>query len=213
MTEDIYKQVGYGGVERVGFGRKPGVAVVDFQRAFTDPRFPLGGRPLVERAVSNTATLLNAARAANVPVALCYTAYAISRAAPHWKVPVVPRDFIHGHPCTELEPRIYDPDYDAYFVKTAPSIFFETGAVQYFITERVDTVIVVGCTTSGCIRASVIDAFSYGFRVMVPEPCVGDMDEGPHHANLEDVGKRYADILTLEETLTHIEDYRKSNVE
>lgn len=213
MTEDAYKKAGYAGIERIGFGQKPGIVVVDFQVAFTDGQYDLGGAPLVGRAVENTATLLAAARAANVPVAACYTAYSTSRDVPHWKIPILHTDFMHGHPCTHLDSRIYDPDYDAVFAKTGPSIFFETGAVQYFVKERVDTIIVTGCTTSGCVRASIIDAFSYGFRVAVPEPCVGDQAEGPHFANLEDVGKRYADIVTLEETLAYIEDYRRSNVE
>lgn len=213
MTEDAYKERGYAGIERVGFGRKPGIVVVDFQLAFTDPQFALGGSAMVDRAVENTATLLAAAREAQIPIAACYTAYSTGRDAPHWKIPILHKEFVHGHPCTHLDARIYDPDYDAIFAKTGPSIFFETGAVQYFVKERVDTIIVTGCTTSGCVRATIIDAFSYGFRVAVPEPCVGDMAEGPHFANLEDVGKRYADIVTLEETLDYVEEYRRSNTD
>ncbi|MBV8166836.1 MAG: isochorismatase family protein, partial [Alphaproteobacteria bacterium] len=75
----------------------------------------------------------------------------------------------------------------------------------------VDTVIIVGCNTSGCIRASVVDAFSYGFRVAVPEDCVGDVEQGPHDDNLRDVGRRYADIVTLDQTLAYIEQVRRRN--
>ena len=74
-----------------------------------------------------------------------------------------------------------------------------------------DTAIIVGCNTSGCIRASVTDAFSYGFRVIVPEPCVGDVEEGPHRDNLRDVGRHYADVVTLEEVLDYIEQVRRRN--
>ncbi|MEL7029238.1 MAG: isochorismatase family protein [Pseudomonadota bacterium] len=210
MSEDPYSAVGYG-ANQIGFGERPGVVVVDFQTAFTDPQYPLGGQPMVMKAVENTATLLEAARRAGAPVASCYTAYSSARDAPRWKIPAVVNEFHHGHPCTELEPKIYDRAYDAVFCKTGPSIFFETGTVQYFIKERVDTLFVTGCTTSGCVRASVIDAFSYGFRVMVPEPCVGDVDEGPHRANLDDIGKRYADILTLEDSLAYFDEVRKRN--
>jgi len=207
---DSYQATGFG-ASRVGFGERPGIAVVDFQTGFTDARFPLGGRPMVERAVANTATLLAAARAARVPVASCYTAYSSAQDAPYWKIPAVLNAFRHGHPCTALDPRIHDPAYDAVFCKSGPSIFFQTAAVTFFVKQRVDTVIVAGCNTSGCIRASVIDAFSYGFRVVVPEPCVGDVEEGPHRDNLRDIERRYADVVTLEEALAYLEEIRRRN--
>ena len=196
---------------RIGFGERPGVVVVDFQLAFTDPRFPLAGSAHVQRAVDNTAILLKAARAARAPVAACYTAYTSAREAPYWKVPAVTNDFRHGWEGSKLDPRIHDPDYDAVFCKAGPSIFFGTSVHQFLLKERVDTLIVTGCTTSGCVRATIVDGFSHGFRVMVPEPCCGDQSEGPHHDNLRDVGRRYADVLTLEETLTWLDEVRTRN--
>ena len=201
----------YGGGARIGFGERPGVVVVDFQLAFTDPRFPLGRSEHVQRAVDNTAILLKAARAASAPVACCYTAYSSERDAPYWKVKAVTEEFRHGWEGAQLDPRIHEPAYDAVFAKAGPSIFFGTPVHQYFLKERVDTVIVTGCTTSGCVRASVIDAFSHGFRVMVPEPCCGDMDEGPHHANLRDVDRRYADVLGLDAVTDWLDEVRKRN--
>jgi maleamate amidohydrolase len=208
---DAYELAGYQAGAKIGFGEKPGVVVVDFQTAFTDPQFPLGGSAHVARAVENTAILLKAARAARAPVANVYTAYSSERDAPLWKIPTVVNDFHHGKPGQDLDARIYDPAYDAVFCKTGPSVFFQTAIVQYFVKERVDTVFVVGCTTSGCVRASVIDAFSYGYRVMVPEPCVGDMDEGPHRDNLRDVGRRYADVIGMDETLDYFDQVRRRN--
>jgi maleamate amidohydrolase len=205
---DAYDSAGYGAGKRVGFGAKPGVVVVDLQTGFTDPAFPLGRHQMVHSAVANTAVLLKAARAVNAPVANIYTAYSSERDAPYWKIETVVKDFHHGKPGTEIDPRVLDKDYDAIFCKTGPSVFFQTAVVQYLIKERVDTVFVVGCMTSGCIRASVIDAFSYGFRVMVPEPCCGDVDEGPHKDNLRDVGRRYADILTLEESVDYFNRFK-----
>ncbi|MCG8691390.1 MAG: isochorismatase family protein [Minwuiales bacterium] len=207
---DTYKEIGFE-AHRIGFGERPGIAVVDFQRGFTDAEFPLGGRPMVRDAVDNTARLLEVARASNVPVASCYTAYTSGRDAPYWKIPAVVEQFHHGHPCTELEPKIYDADYDVVICKSGPSIFFQTAVTQFFIKERVDTVIVVGCNTSGCIRASVIDAFSNGFRVIVPEECVGDVEEEPHRANLTDVHRRYADVVGLDEVFDYLEEVRKRN--
>ncbi|MEJ0069903.1 MAG: isochorismatase family protein [Pseudomonadota bacterium] len=207
---DAYKEIGFESTA-IGFGERPGIAVVDFQTGFTDPAFPLGGRPLVLRALDNSAKLLKAARAAALPVASCYIAYSSARDAPYWKVPPIVEQFHHGHPSTALDPKIHDPAYDVVFSKSAPSIFFQTPLVQYFVKERVDTVIIVGCNTSGCIRASAIDAFSYGFRVAVPEDCVGDVEEGPHHDNLRDIGRRYGDIVTLDQTLGYIEQVRRRN--
>jgi maleamate amidohydrolase len=105
---------------------------------------------------------------------------------------------------SQLDPRIHDPNYDAVFWKRAPSIFFGTSVSALLVRERVDTLIVTGCTTSGCIRATVVDAFSYGFRVMVPPACCGDQEQEAHEANLKDIGRRYADIVTLEQCIDMI---------
>ncbi len=207
-SQDDYAARGYGGAE-VGFGESIGSAVVDFQLGFTDSRFPLGGAALTDRAVNNAATLLRAARAARVPVVSCYTAYH-GGDQPHWKVPPVLTGLRHGNEATFLDPRIADP-YDIVLCKSAPSIFFQTPAAPIFVRNRVDTVIVVGCTTSGCVRASVIDAFSFGFRVIVPEDCVGDVAEGPHFANLRDVGRRYADVVDLRACLDRISSLPRPN--
>jgi maleamate amidohydrolase len=144
-------------------------------------------------------------------MACCYTAYSSARDAPLWKIPAVVNEFHHGHPSTELDGRIYDRAYDMVVCKNAPSIFFNTAVASYFIKDGVDTVIVSGCNTSGCVRASINDAFSYGFRVIVPEPCCGDVEEGPHRDNLRDVGRRYADVVELEEVLAYIETTGRRN--
>ncbi len=195
----------------IGYGERPGIVVVDFQCAFTDPQYPLGGAPLIERGVGNTARLLEVARRCNVPVASCYTAYSSKRDMPYWKVAAVAEDFIHGHPSTELDPRIFDADYDVAFAKSGASIFFQTPLVPFFAKAQVDTVIVTGCVTSGCIRASVIDSFQWGFRTIVPEDCVGDHDERPHQDNLRDVGRRYCDVTEADAVIAWLEDWRGRN--
>jgi maleamate amidohydrolase len=207
---DDYARRGYGG-SGIGFGKRVGIAVVDFQRAFTDARFALGGSALTERAVVNTATLLHAARAAKLPVVSCYTAYHGVADAPHWKIPPVLETLRHGAEAVQLDHRIHDAEYDVVLCKSGPSIFFHTAAAPIFVRQEVDTIIVTGCTTSGCVRASVIDAFSYGFRVIVPEDCVGDVEEGPHVANLTDVGRRYADVVDLKTCLDHIATLPRPN--
>ena len=205
---DPYKDMGFDS-NRIGYGRRAGVVVVDFQKGFTESRFPARRQPDGGTGRSTIPSkLVAAARKAGLPVACCYTAYSSARDAPLWKIPAVVNDFHHGHPSTELDERIYDRAYDMVVCKTAPSIFFNTPVASYFIKDGVDTVIVSGCNTSGCVRASINDAFSYGFRVIVPEPCCGDVDEGPHRDNLRDVQRRYADVVGLEEVLAYIETLR-----
>ena len=156
MSDDTYQDIGYGAME-IGFGERPGILVVDLQTGFTQPQFPMGGCSLVHRAVENTARVLEAARAARVPVANCYTAYHSERDMPYWKIAPVRENFFEGDPCTEMEPRTSDPDYDYILQKSGPSIFFQTPVTAFLTKHGVDTTIVVGCMTSGCIRASVID--------------------------------------------------------
>ena len=112
--------------------------------------------------------------------------------------------FYHGNQATEFDPRISDPDYVFEFTKTAPSIFFQTPIHAWLTRHQIDTTIITGCTTSGCVRASIIDSFSFGYRTIVPEDCCGDQDEGPHWDNLRDVGRRYADVVKLSDVLSHI---------
>ena len=195
---DGYSRVGYGGLE-IRLGRRPAVLVVDLQVAFTRPEWRLGGLPMIHAATERTAAFLEIARRVGAPVAKCYTAYDSERDMPQWKIPAVREEFRYGHPCTEIDPRVHDPSYDFTFCKNAPSIFFNTPVVTFLVKHQVDTVIVTGCTTSGCVRASIIDAFSWGYSVVVPEECTGDAEEGPHRDNLRDVGRRYASVMPTAE--------------
>lgn len=198
---DTYREVGYESGSVPG-GLRPAVLVVDFQRAFTDPAFRLGGLPRIHAARDRTAQLLALARAHRVPVAACYTAYGSVADMPLWKVKPVREEFFHGHPCTEMDPKIHHP-HDFTYCKNAPSMFFQTPLVTFLVKQQVDTVIVTGCTTSGCVRATIVDAFSYGFRVLVAEECCGDAEAGPHRDALRDVARRYADVVSS----ARVEDY------
>lgn len=207
---DVYTQRGYAS-HSIGFGAKPGLVVVDFQRGFTDPAFPMGGAPMVDAAVRSTVPLIEAAKRAGLPVIACVNGYDTPRAAPHWKIAPV-FELLRGAPSIELDPRIAAAEPDIVLMKSAPSIFFATPAAAILNKERVDTVIVTGCITSGCVRASVIDAFSLGFRVMVPHDCVGDHDDAAHQQNLLDVNRRYADVIDGAAAIAAIERWRASNL-
>jgi len=205
-----YAERSYGACD-VGLGQRPGIVVIDYQKGFTEAQYPLGGAPLIMRGLENTVRLLDVARRNNIPVANCYTAYKSWRDMPYWKVRAVREEFIHGHPSVELDPRIHDPDYDVVICKTGPSIFFQTAVVPFFIKEQVDTVIITGCTTSGCVRASSIDSFQWGFRTIVPEDCVGDHEEQPHKDNLRDISRRYVDLSSADALIPYFNDVGRRN--
>jgi maleamate amidohydrolase len=144
------------------------------------------------------------ARAHRVPVASCYTAYHSRRDMPFWKIGPVHETFFYGHPCTELDPRIRDEEHDFIVCTSAPSIFFNTPLPTFLAKSWVDTLIVAGCVTSGCVRASVIDGFSFGYRTVVAEDCCGDPERDAHESNLRDMDRRYAEISTADEVAAYI---------
>ncbi len=201
---DRFDEVGYGDT-RVGFGKRPAIVGVDMQVGFTRPEWPAGNSPYIHRAVENSAKLMNAARRLGIPVANCNVAWGSERDMQYWKVGLLYSGMFYGDPSTEFDKQIIDKDYDFWFTKSAPSAFFGTSLTSFLNKQEVDTVIVTGCTTSGCVRGTVNDSFSYGFRTIVPEECVGDMEEGPHWDNLRDVGRRYADVVKLSDVLEYLE--------
>ena len=203
MTKE-YEIKGYSS-ETIDFGKKPAILIVDLQLAFTDPNFPNGDMPMVDKATNKISEILQLARSKHIPIASCYTSYDSLKDMPLWKVKAVRDEFYHGHPCTAMDPRIYDPDYDFNFCKNAPSMFFLTPLTTFLHKQDVDTVIITGCVTSGCVRATVIDAFSHGFRVFVPEDCVGDVEERPHLDNLRDISRRYAEVIDSKACVEYIE--------
>ena len=210
MGDMDYAERGYGDGE-VGWGSRPGVVVVDFQRGFTDPEFRMGGAEMIDNAVERTVDVIKAAKQYGFPVAACAMGYNTPDAMPHWKIAPLREELIEGHPSVELDPRIAAAEPDLVITKTAPSIFFQTPVAPFLIKQGVDTVVVTGCITSGCVRASVIDAFSLGFRTIVPEDCVGDHEEEPHRANLRDVERRYADVVDADTVLAEFERLRGRN--
>ena len=202
---DEFEEAGYG-QESIGYGGRPAVLIVDLQKGFTDATSPLGRSAHVQRAVDNTAKLVEAARQRGVPIASCNVSWGVRDEMAYWKIAsLYDGSFYHGHPCTELDPRISDPDYIFEFTKTAPSIFFQTPLHTWLTRHCIDTTIITGCTTSGCVRASIVDSFSYGYRTVVPEDCCGDQNEEAHWSNLRDVGRRYADVTTLAEVIEHLD--------
>jgi maleamate amidohydrolase len=179
------------------------VLVVDFQNAVTSPDAPMGRSPLVASAIPHTIELLEAARALGAPVIFCATWFEAGKQdMPPWKITAMDA-WVQGSWDVQIDDRLWR-DRDVLVVKKAPSIFFGTPVSTILTKAGVDTVILAGANTSGCIRASTIDSFSHGFRTILPRECVADQGAGPHEANLRDVGIRYADVVAVEDVLSYL---------
>ena len=154
---------------------------------------------------------LTAARRAGIPVACCSAGWQSSKDIQHWKVDALHHEFFVGSPALEIDSKILDPDYDFSFLKCAPSMFFQTPIIPFLTKHAVDTTIITGCVTSGCVRATAIDAFSYGYRTIVVDDCCGDPAADSHEANLRDINRRYADIHMSSDIIDYIERIRGRN--
>ena len=199
---DIYREQQFGG--RVGFGLRPAVLVVDFFYGCTDPAY-LGGASVGD-AVDHTATLLPAARAAGAPVIYTVTQYrpdGLDAGFFGVKVPLL-KLLQEGSKAVEIDSRVAPEPGDHIIVKKMASAFFGTPLQGLLARLERDTVIITGCTTSGCVRASVVDACSSGYRVIVPRQCVGDRAPGPHEASLFDMDAKYADVVGVAEALRYL---------
>jgi maleamate amidohydrolase len=190
---DVYTRQGFGQI--TGIGERPAVLVVDFTWSFVDPAQFGGGN--ISAAVEATAGLLAAARSAGWPIAYSRVVYAEdgSDAGPFArKVPALLTQ-TETSAATQIVDALRPAAGDLVFKKTAASAFFGTGLLPWLVTNKVDTAIVTGATTSGCVRATVVDAVSYGYATVVPHDCVGDRAEGPHQASLFDMSQKYADVV------------------
>ncbi len=201
-SQDVYERAGFGhSIER---GTRPALVVVDFTRGFTDPAFPTGADLTAE--VGRTAQLAEATRAKQRPVLFTLISFHPSlRDAGAWptKFPGATA-LVEGTPAVELDPRLQVAAEDVVVVKKGASAFFGTNLAAILAAHEVDTVIVCGATTSGCVRASVVDSMQYGFQTLVVRDCVGDRAAGPHEANLFDMQAKYADVIGSEEALEYL---------
>jgi nicotinamidase-related amidase len=198
-----YRKKGLAG--RVGFGSKPAVLVVDFITGFTDVESPLASELASE--LEATLRLLSAARSRSIPVFFTTTAYDPElREAGLFprKVPSL-GTLVRGSRWVEIDPRLQRRPTEAVIEKHFASAFFDTRLADDLGLRAIDTLIVAGCTTSGCVRATVVDALQHGFRAIVPRECVGDRSSEQHAANLVDIDGKYGDVVDLATVLSYLE--------
>ena len=203
QTREIYERARLG--QSVPLGTRPAVLVVDFSRGFTDPECTLGSD--LTREVESTNRVLAVARERGIPVIFTTIGFEPNlKDASLWleKLPAL-GELIVGSEWVEIDPRLERREDETVVLKKGPSAFFGTNLPSILISQAVDTVVLCGATTSGCIRASAIDLLQYGYPTLVPRECVGDRAQGPHEANLVDIQAKYADVVSVEEALSYLE--------
>ena len=208
MSEDLTANYAKAYNVRVGFGLRPALILIDFCEAYFDPGCDLFAD--VDDALASALRIREAARAAAVPVILTNVAYHpnginggrfFEKAAPL-------KNFIQGSPMGAW-PKGLVPHADELVIsKQYPSAFFATSLASTLTAMGVDSVILTGLTTSGCVRATCVDAMSHGFRTAVVADACGDRHPAPHDANLFDMNAKYADVVSEAETLEYLAGLR-----
>ena len=199
---DVYQRQGFGADLQP---RAPyGLLIVDFVNGFADPAVFGGGN--IPQAIARTRELLAQARAQGWPVAhsrIVFDDHDADRNVFCMKVPGM-LTLKENSPASAIVPELAPVPGEYVVRKSTPSAFFGTMLAAWLAQRGVRTLLVAGCTTSGCVRASVVDAMSAGFRPLVVSDCVGDRALGPHQANLFDMAQKYALVLPLDEALARV---------
>jgi maleamate amidohydrolase len=201
--EQFFKERGFG--LNMGFGRRPTLLVIDFVNAFTDPTTMLGSNLDDQIAVANR--LIDASHTRDVPVIFSTVSYDEEelRDAGIWAMKHKgTRLLVAGTPAVALDARLRRKPGDPILVKKYASCFFGTDLVPRLMARRSDTLLIAGCSTSGCVRATAVDACQNGFRPMVVREAVGDRSRAAHEQSLFDLHSRYADVVGTEEVLTYL---------
>jgi maleamate amidohydrolase len=208
-TREIYERARLG--QSVPLGARPAILVVDFSRGFTDPESTMGSE--LTREVEATNRLLAAAREREIPVIFTTIGFEPNmKDGSLWleKAPGL-GELIIGSKWVEIDPRLERRDEETVILKKGASAFFGTNLPSILVSQGVDTIVMCGATTSGCIRATAVDLLQYGYPTLVPRECVGDRAQAPHEANLVDIQAKYADVVSVEDALAYIESVSRKS--
>jgi maleamate amidohydrolase len=206
MSDDtgrIYERARLG--QSITPGSRPAVLVVDFSRGFTDPECTMGSDLTSE--VEATTRVLAAAREKGLPVIFTTIGFEPNlKDGSLWlqKAPGL-ADLQVGGKWVDIDPRLERAEEEVVILKKGASAFFGTNLPSVLVSQGVDTIVLCGATTSGCIRATAVDLLQYGYPTLVPRECVGDRAQGPHEANLIDIQAKYADVVPVEDALSYLE--------
>jgi maleamate amidohydrolase len=205
--DSFFRKRGFSRV--IGFGERPAVLVIDIIGAFTNPELPLGAN--LDEVIEQTRRVLAPARTANVPVFFSTVAYEDKdlRDAGVWALKQAGVMTLRaGTPEVEVDPRLERAPGEPVILKKYASVFFGTDLVTRLHTLKIDTLILTGCTTSGCVRATAVDGLQYGFRVMVAKEAVGDRAAPAHEQSLFDLNAKYADVVSVDDVLAYLSKFR-----
>lgn len=191
--EAVYRQQGFGA--QMDLSGPVGLLIIDFVNGFADPARFGGGN--IAQAIAATQPVLAHARAQGWPVAHTRIVFADNDADANVFTMKVPGMLTlkEDDPASAVVPQLAPANGELVVRKTVPSGFFNTGLAPWLTQRGVRTLLVAGCVTSGCVRASVVDAMSHGFKPVVLEDCVGDRAIEPHEANLFDMRQKYAAVM------------------
>ncbi len=202
-TREVYGRARLG--QSVTLGSRPAVLVVDFSRGFTDPESTMGSDLTAEVGATNR--LLAAARERGIPVIFTTIGFEANlKDGSLWlqKAPGLAELQVGGK-WVEIDPRLGRREDEVVILKKGASAFFGTNLPSVLVSQNVDTIVLCGATTSGCIRATAVDLLQYGYPTLVPRECVGDRARAPHEANLVDIQAKYADVVSIEDALSYLE--------
>jgi len=193
---------------RIGFGRCPALLIIDFMKGYVTEGSPLFA-PGVVTAVKESPAVLAAARKAGIPVIHTIIRYQ----PPHFadggtwlkKAPVL-KCLVDGNSYAEICDEVTPAQNELVLRKQYASAFFGTSLAATLTASGIDTVLMIGCSTSGCIRATAVDATQHGFRTIVIRDCVGDRHIDPHEANLFDIDSKYGDVVIKSEAIKYLSE-------
>lgn len=191
------------------FGTKPALLIVDMTNGFVEDRFPTGFSQTGVPCAESIAIILQKARAINIPVIYTHDmnvpseVYKLYRGAWNFKSDPIDDSVRADH--NTIYPAIRPLPTEIVIEKAKPSAFFGTALLEILLYLGVDSIIVTGMVTSGCIRATVVDAFSYNFHVNVPVECVADRSQISHEVSLFDISAKYANVMSLKQVIEHLE--------
>jgi maleamate amidohydrolase len=205
-TEDLEAnyQRAYSG--RIGFGKKPALLMVDFVQAYFEPGCDLYAG--VDDALASALRLRQAAHEARIPVILTRVVYHESGfdGGRFFEKAKPLRNFLPGSPTAAWPAGLTPLASELIIPKQYPSAFFGTSLASTLTAAGIDTVLLTGLSTSGCVRATCVDSMSHGFRTIVIRDACGDRHPAPHEANLFDMNAKYADVVEEAEAITYLKN-------
>lgn len=210
--DENYARAGYHTAQR--WGRRPALILIDFAQAYFDPAAPLFGGEGCRSALASALRLRDVARETGHPVILTEVLYQKGGANGgvfFRKAPVL-SCFVAGSPTQRFADGLVPREEELVISKQYPSAFFGTSLAATLTANGIDTLLITGVTTSGCVRATCVDSMSYGFITVVVRDAVGDRDPRPHEANLYDMNAKYADVVPETEAAGYLRSTAKKRV-